>query len=129
MGDAVSLNANGRVAQSDVIKRKLTEVGSALAHHDGYEIHCDSVEEVELEALPGDRPRGHRNGAVSRYLLGKTDRSGYAVGDEVERGVGVSLDPVRRHLVRDDDHRYVHGVPAAPSFGEVEQRAAADERT
>ena len=129
MGDAIPLDAHRRVAQRGIVQRQLTEVGTALAHDHGHQVDGDRVEQAELEALTGDGAGRHGHGALLGDGLRLRDRGLHPVGDEVERGIGVGLDPVRRYLVGHDDHRYVHRVRATPSSGEVEQRAPAHKST
>ena len=82
VGDAVALDADRRVAQEDIVRRQLTEVGTALAHDHGHQVDGDRVEQAQLEALAGDGAGRHRYGA----LLGDGLRLGDVAVQRPRRG-------------------------------------------
>lgn len=129
MGDAIPLDTCDRVAQEGTVGRQLAEEGTAVAHDDGYQVDGHRVEQTELKALTGNAAGRHRHGALPGHLLRLGHGSLHPVSDEVERCAGVGIDPVHRDLVGDNDHRHTHRVHSAPSSGDVEQGAAAHQRT
>jgi hypothetical protein len=125
----VSLDAGTRVAQLDVLNREFAEVRPTLAHHHGHEVDSETVEQTELQALPAIVPAVTATVRLPAISFAVATAGLDPVGDEVERSVGVGVDPGCGYLVGHDDDRDVHGVPAAPSVGDVEQRSAAYQRT
>ena len=63
MRDAVALDACRRVAEGDRLDAHGPEGGPSVAHGDRDEVDGDLVQQVELQALSGDRSGGDRDAA------------------------------------------------------------------
>src|SRR3954465_6679918 len=129
MGDGFALDADGWIGERDILHGELAEERTALAHDDWYQVDGDLVDQPEFEALPSHGSRRARDNAVAGDFLCLRDGGLDAADGEGERSVWMGVDPVGRDLVGDDHDGHVHRVPPAPAVVEVEQRAAADERT
>src|ERR1035437_2648846 len=82
MRDAVALNGHRGVSKDDRVDAERPEIGPSFPHNHRDEVVGYLVQQPELEALSGNRSRGHADGPFPGDLLAAGERSNYAVGDE-----------------------------------------------
>src|ERR1035437_1262400 len=114
MRDAVALNGHRGVSKDDRVDAGRPEIGPSFPHNHRDEVDGYLVQQPELEALSGNRSRGHADGPFPGDLLAAGERSNYAVGDEGVRRARMRVYPFRRHVVGHDDDGHVNDADGSP---------------